>query len=37
MTVPAATRSIRVHAKAVRNGGNDNDGYLDNIGLEIQQ
>jgi 3',5'-cyclic AMP phosphodiesterase CpdA len=37
MTVPTGTRSIRVHAKAVRSGGNDNDGYLDNIGVEIMQ
>lgn len=37
MTVPVGTRSIRVHANAVRSGGSDNDGYLDNIGLEIMQ
>ncbi len=35
MTIPALTRSIRVEAKAVRTGGNDNDGYLDNISVEV--
>lgn len=37
ITVPAGTRLIRVNAKAVRSGGSDNDGYLDNISLEIMQ